>query len=93
MHDLISFVIPKVASEWEDVAYALRYEISAVDCIESNFGKDVKKCCRELFKDWLKTNNGAQCKTWQTLLDALTSIEQLTSVTQEITDKLIQMEN
>ena len=90
MHDLISFVIPKVAAEWEDLAYALHYKISAVQCIESNHG-DVKKCCRALFKDWLTTNNGAKPKTWQTLLDALKLIENLTSVTQEITDKLHQM--
>ena len=91
MHDMMRFVIPEVASEWEDVAYALHYKISTVQSIESNHGKDVRKCCRELFKDWLTTNNGAKPKTWRTLLDALRLIKNLTSVTREITDELAQI--
>ena len=92
MHNLVTFVIPEVAAEWEDVAYVLHYKISTVKCIESDHGKDVRKYCRALFKDWLTTNNGAEPKTWQTLLNALKLIENLTSVTQEITDKLRQMD-
>ena len=92
MLDLLTFVIPKVAAEWEHLAYALQYKIPAVECIESNHGKDVRECCKALFKDWLTTNNGAKPKTWETLLNALKLIEKLTSVTQEITDKLRQMD-
>ena len=89
---LNSFVIPEVASEWEDVAYVLHYKISTVRCIERNHGKDVRRCCRELLEDWLTTDNGAEPKTWQTLLDALKLIKNLTTVTQEITDKLHQID-
>ena len=91
MHYLIKHVVPKVSSEWEDMAYALWYDISTVRRIRSNHNGDAKKCCKKLFEDWLTTSNGAAPKTWKTLLDRLIEVEELVKVTEEIKEELIKM--
>lgn len=92
MRDLNRHLIRKVSSEWEEVAYALGYKISNVKFIRNKHKEDPKKCCREVFEDWLTTSNGVKPKTWHTLLVRLKEIESLGSVTEEITEKLMQMD-
>ena len=88
MGDLNEIVIPKIQAEWEDVAYALRYEIHMVKTIQEKYREDPTKCCKGLLKDWLTTKNGTSPKTWNTLLDALRKVNVLTSVTREIEEEL-----
>ena len=90
MHDFNTFVVPKVSAQWEDIAYALDYEISTVERISTKHNGNPIKCCKELFKDWLATSNGVKPKIWQTLLDKLKELQELNAVTEEITEKLIQ---
>ena len=90
MHDLIIIVVPKVLAEWEDVAYALDYDIQIVRQIRNKYNGNVAKCCKELLEDWLVTNNGATPNTWGTLLDALKEIKELSGVTIKIIEELIQ---
>ena len=92
MHDLNRMVVPKVSAEWEDIAYALQYDIPAVEKISVKCKENPTKCCKELFKTWLATDNGAKPKIWQTLMDKLKEIEELGGVTEEIMKKLIQMD-
>ena len=92
MCDLNKIVVPKVSAEWEDIAFELGYEISVVKQIGAKHKEDPKKCCKELFKDWLGTNNGVKPKIWETLLDKLKEIEDLHSITEDIMEKLIQMD-
>ena len=87
MGDINKIVIPKIQAEWEDVAYALRYEISTVDAIKAKYNENPKKCCKELFKDWLSTDRGTGPKTWSTLLDKLKEIEDLGAAYNEIRDE------
>ena len=84
MIQLNEFVIPKIQAEWEDVAFALLYEIHAVKSIKEKHHGDPKKCCKELLEDWLTTKNGRSPKTWSTLLDALGKVNELTSVIEMI---------
>ena len=92
MRVLNKIVIPRVSAEWEDIAYELEYEISTVRNIRNKHKENPKKCCKELFEDWLTTDNGAKPKIWQTLLDKLKEIEELSSVTENITERLIEMD-
>ena len=92
MCDLNKIVVSKVSPKWEDIAYELGYEIPKVDEISTKHKEDTKKCCKELFKDWLTTSNGVEPKIWQTLLDKLKEIEELHEITKDITKKLIQMD-
>ena len=89
MHDLSTIVVPKVSAIWEDVAYALDYEIPTVMQIGNRHNENPTRCCKELFKDWLTTSNGATPKIWQTLLVKLKEIQVVDVPTEEITEKLI----
>ena len=77
MDDLSKIVVPKISADWEDVAYALRYEIPIVKLIQNKHNNNPKKCCKELLTDWLMTNNGATPKIWSTFLDKLKKVEEL----------------
>ena len=92
MHDLNRIVVPRVSAEWEDVAYALQYDIPTVEKISVKHKENPTKCCKELFKNWLATDKGAKPKIWQTLLDKLKEIEELYGVTEDIIKILIQMD-
>ena len=87
MADINRIVIPRIQAEWEDVAYALRYKISRIKAIKEN-NQNSKKCCRELFIDWLSTDHGAGPRTWATLIEKLKEVEDLTAATNEIIDEL-----
>ena len=62
MHDLNRIVVTKVSAEWEGIAYALQYEIPTVEQISAKRNDNPTKCCKELFKNWLSTDNGAKPK-------------------------------
>ena len=91
MADLNNIVVPRIKAEWEDVAYALRYKIVTVNAIKVQHHEDPKRCCRQLFMDWLLTNHGVIPKTWSTLLDKLRKVEDLSAATQEIISELEKM--
>ena len=88
MGDINKIVIPKIQAEWEDVAYALHYEIPTVNAIKAMCNDNPKKCCKELFKDWLSTDHGAGPKTWSTLLDKLKEVDDLAAATNDIMNEL-----
>ena len=81
-------VVPRIQAEWEDFAYALDYEIATVQGISAKHKEDPKKCCRELFIDWLSTDHGVGPKTWKTLVERLKEVEDLTAATGEIINEL-----
>ena len=89
MIELIRIVIPRIQYDWEDVAYVLHYEKPLIEWIRRNHEYNPKKCCRELFIDWLSTRNGAEPKKWSTLLDKLKEVEELTAAREEIMEELI----
>ena len=86
MGDLNRIVLPRILAHWKEVAYALKYDISTVRAIEENNKENTRKCCMQLFEDWLTTNHGASAgpKTWSTLLNVLGNIEELTAVREDI---------
>ena len=87
MFDLTRIVIPKIMNKWEYIAEALHYDLATINVIKEMGHGDPKKCCRELFKDWLMTNNGAEAgpKVWSTLLDTLQQVDEIaTDITENI---------
>ena len=84
MKDINKIVVPRIQAEWEDVAFALRYEISRVDAIKANNKDNSKKCCKELFINWLSTKHGVGPKTWSTLIKELKEISDLEETIKEI---------
>lgn len=81
-------------NEWEYIAEALRYDLATIKFIKEKEGKDPKKCCREFFKDWLMTNNGAKAgpKVWSTLLDTLKEVDEIADdIIEDIIGKVKQL--
>ena len=94
MFHLTKIVIPRIMNEWEYIAEALRYDLATIKAIKDREQGDPKKCCREFFKDWLMTNNGAKTgqKVWSTLLDALKEVNEIaTDITEDIIAKVKQL--
>ena len=93
MFDLSTIVIPKIMNEWEDIAYALHYSLATVQAIKAKECEDPRKCCREFFKDWLMTKNGAKAgpKVWSTLLDALKRVDIAADITEGIIAEVKQL--
>ena len=92
---LNEIVVPKINAYWEDVAYALRYQIATVESIKSRNYQDSQRCCKELFRDWLTTKNGAAAgpKIWLTLLDKLRNVGELAAAREDIKKELVKMHN
>ena len=71
MGDLQKIVIPKIMNNWEEFAEALRYDDEQIERIKQSECGDPKRCCREFFKDWLRSKRGTGPKTWSTLFNVL----------------------
>ena len=90
MWQLSKIVIPEIKANWKDVAYtSLHYDIPKVRSIEEKHCNDPKKCCRELFEDWLCTCKEGKSKTWETLIQQLKEIEELKASVEKIVKLLI----
>ena len=87
MWGLIKIVIPKVKASWDKLAYSMGYSVNAVRGFERD-GRNSDEQCRKFFEDWLTTGRGYTPKTWQTLLDRLKEVDDLTSAVEEIEKKL-----
>ena len=81
MFDLMKIVIPEIMNEWEDIADALRYNPATIRAIKEKGREDPKKCCKEFFRDWLRTGNGDKAgpKVWSTLLNTLQEIDEIST--------------
>ena len=88
MGGINKIVVPRIHAEWEDFAYALDYEIATVQGISAKHKEDPKKCCRELFIDWLSTDHGVGPRTWKTVIGKLKEIDKLVAAADEIMIKL-----
>jgi len=90
MWKLTKIVVPQIMAHWEDVAYnSLHYDVPTVAAIDAKHKGDPKKCCQELFKDWLSTDNGINPKTWQTLLKQFKQVEELAASVENIENQII----
>ena len=88
MVDLNEIVVPRIMAEWDDVAYALGYEIHLVKYIEEKHNNNPKKCCKELLIDWLITDHGASPKVWSTLVARLKKVGDLVRAREQIVEEV-----
>ena len=61
----------------------MRYEPGEVEAIRRD-SQDLKECCRKLFFDWLTANRGPTLKTYQTLLNHIKKVNDLTAASDKI---------
>ena len=87
MWDLIDIVIPKVKASWVEVAYSMGYSVIAVRGFETD-GRNSNEQCRKLFEDWLTTGHGCTPKTWETLLQQIKQVTELTAAVKEVEEQL-----
>ena len=83
MKQLLTIVVPRIATEWYKVAYCLEFSISKVIIIRQQYKNDPEKCCYHLLKRWI-SNEGVSPKNWSTLLSALEQFVDFTSAQEEI---------
>ena len=88
MKQLLTTVVPKIASEWDKVAHCLEFTIPSIKTIQRKYRDDPTECCYHLLEDWISTDQGVTPKNWSTLLSVLKQIKNLTSVCNEIENDL-----
>jgi len=81
-------VVPRIASHWEEVAYELLIPDENIETFESDSKGDTKGCCLKMLKAWTRSGIGASPKTWKKLITAISNIEDLKRVTEQIKDDL-----
>ena len=89
MFELIEIVAPKMMAEWESLAFCMRYTPTEVAAFNKD-AKDLKECCKNLFKNWLTTSHGPKPKTYQTLLKHIKKIKNLAEASEAIEKELIE---
>ncbi|XP_065910403.1 uncharacterized protein [Dysidea avara] len=80
--------IPKIQAEWKDVALSLRFSPCTIDVIKRE-SHDLKDFCQNLMFKWLDTNHGKSPKTWQTLLECIEDVDNLTVAAEELKIELM----
>ena len=86
MHKLNKIVIPRIKSEWQDVAYSMGYNIYDVNAIERECRRVLKDCCQHLLSDWLTTRHHP---TWRKLLEYIEDVHGLEAAAEEIEKQLV----
>ena len=80
-------VVPRIASQWEDVAFELLISGRKVEMFKLD-SKDTKLCCKKMLMAWIDTDIGEKPKTWNKLVTAINEVEELKSATEEIKEQL-----
>jgi len=85
---LHKMVIPKISTWWKTVADFLELEPLIIDTIQEQCGNDHAKCCEEMLRKWLTSDNGLHPKLWPTLIGSIKDIEHLSTCGEEIEQEL-----
>ena len=88
MFELTEIVIPKITVKWESLAFCMRYKPREVKAFRKD-SQDLNECCMKLFSDWIESSHGPKPKTYQTLLNCINKINNLTAASEEIERDLI----
>ena len=78
-------VIGTVAAKWEELAMALGFDASAIDCIRRDYTSDCKEACSQMLAKWLETKYNDDCRSvsWGVLIDCLEDAE-FSSIAREL---------
>jgi len=87
MTDLYTIVVPEIKDHWEKVAYYLDFKPADVKRIQQKNNDDIIKCGEQLFEDLLEADHESPI-TWDTILKAIESVQELTAARKEIVAKI-----
>jgi len=76
LKNLYLHVTPNYAAFWYDIGVYLDFEQGRLDTIKANHPGDTSGCCKELWREWLKTTPNA---TWKNLFDVISYLDNSTS--------------
>ena len=85
IHQLNKIVVPRIQSEWEDVAYSMGYNIYDVKAIKKDCHYVLEDCCKCLLSKWL---TASKHPTWSKLLEYIKDVKNLVAAAEEI-EKLV----
>ena len=70
-------VVPKVATDWEEIGYCLELRDKEMADIEADVLRsgDVKSACKMVMKTWMRSTHGRSPKTWRTLMTVLEELD------------------
>ena len=88
MYELMEIISPYVMDKWERLAYCMRYMPGEIQTFRKD-SQDLEECCIKLFSDWITTDHGPVPKTYQTLLNHIKQIKDLTAASEEIERNLM----
>ena len=85
MKHLHELVIPNIHTHWKQVATCLtysQYEIKMMD--EEWKGVNSIQCCEDLLRDWLCKYYCVHPRSWETLINSVKQVQELSASTKQI---------
>ena len=89
LEQFITIAVPVIHVEWRVVADYLDYPPDVVQNINQKWDDSIQ-CCKELFIDWYKSENGVQPCGWDPLVAAL-RYKRFGDVSNYIEEKLLNL--
>ena len=77
-------IVPRIAAEWDKVAYCLNFASGNIINIQTQYGDDPEKCCCKLLEEWISSDRGSTPKSWTTLLSVFKQIKTLSETGRKI---------
>ena len=85
MKNLHELVIPKIFTEWKEVARSLCYSQEAIEKMDKDSLKVYPmQCCEDLFRDWLCSDDSMSPRSWKVLINSLKQVQQLMKSAKQI---------
>ena len=85
MKHLHELVIPKLYTQWKEVARSLCYSQDTIEKIDKDSMKEYPmQCCEDLFRDWLCSDDSVNTYSWEALINNVKEVQQLIILAEEI---------
>ena len=85
MKHIQELVIPKIFGHWKKVAASLGYSQEIIERMDEKWkGVNAIQCCEDLLRDWLCANDDIHLHSWETLINILKQVKQLTVPAKQI---------
>ena len=89
MKHLHELVIPKIYAHWKEVAVCLCYSQETIEIMDKNSTSEYPmQCCEDMLRDWLCSDDSVNPHSWETLINTLKQIQQLTTLAEQIEENV-----
>ena len=85
MKNLHELVVPKIFTQWKEVARSLCYSQEEIEKMDEDSLKEYPmQCCEDLFRDWLCSDDSVNPHSWEVLINSLKQVQQLMKSAKQI---------